>query len=293
MSFKSGFVTIIGKPNAGKSTLLNALIGEKISIVTPKAQTTRHRIKAILNSKEFQVVFSDTPGVIDAKYELHKSMMKTIDDSVEDADILLFLFDAKKEISTVTELSTRYGNNAIQKIIAINKCDVANEKNLDAFSEEAKKFFPGSEIVFISALKKLHLDELLQTILKLLPEQNPFFSEDELTDRSERFIVSELIREKIFEQFQQEVPYSTEVIVQEWKDEAEITKIRADIVVERESQKAILLGKGGAAIKKLGIEARKSAEEFLKKKIFLGLTIKVNSGWRNSERMLKYFGYQK
>jgi len=293
MPFKSGFVTIIGKPNAGKSTLLNALIGEKISIITPKAQTTRHRIKGILSTKEFQVVFSDTPGVIDPKYELHKSMMKAIDDSLEDADILLFLFDAKKEISTVAELATRYGNNSIQKIIAINKCDVAAEKTLASFSEQAEKFFPGSEIIFISALKRLHLEVLLNSILKLLPEQNPFFSEEELTDRSERFIVSELIREKIFEQFQQEVPYSTEVIIQEWKEEAEITKIRADIVVERESQKAILLGKGGAAIKKLGIEARKSVEEFLKKKTFLGLTVKVNSGWRNSERMLKYFGYQK
>ncbi len=227
-------------------------------------------------------------------------MMKAIDDSLEDADVLLLLFDPKKEISTVEELATRYGNNSIQKIIAINKCDVAGEKNLASFSEGAKKFFPGSEIIFISALEKLHLDLLLNAILKLLPEQNPFFSEEELTDRSERFIVSELIREKIFEQFQQEVPYSTEVIIQEWKEEAGITKIRADIIVERESQKAILLGKGGAAIKNLGIEARKSVEEFLspgtpaeKKKIFLGLTVKVNNGWRNSERMLKYFGYQK
>lgn len=293
MPFKSGFVTIIGKPNAGKSTLLNALIGEKISIITPKAQTTRHRIKGILSTKEFQVVFSDTPGVIDPKYELHKSMLKAIDDSLDDADVLLFLFDGKKEISTVEELARRYGNNSIQKIIAINKCDVAGEKTLESFSEQAKKFFPGAEIIFISALKKLHLDVLLNAILKLLPEQDAFFSDEELTDRSERFIVSELIREKIFEQFQQEVPYSTEVIVQEWKDEAEITKIRADIIVERESQKAILLGKGGAAIKNLGIEARKSVEEFLKKKTFLGLTVKVNNGWRNSDRMLKYFGYQK
>jgi GTP-binding protein Era len=193
----------------------------------------------------------------------------------------------------VKELATRYGNNLLKKISVINKNDVADEKALTLFLEEAKKFFPGSEIIFISALKKLNLDVLLNAIVKLLPDQNAFFSEDELTDKSERFLVSELIREKIFEQFQQEVPYSTEVIIHEWKDEAEITKIRADIIVERETQKAILLGKGGAAIKHLGIEARKSIEEFMKKKVFIGLTIKVNSGWRNSDRMLKYFGYEK
>ncbi|HYV92856.1 MAG TPA: GTPase Era [Chitinophagales bacterium] len=300
MPFKSGFVTIIGKPNAGKSTLLNALIGEKISIITPKVQTTRHRIKGILTTKDFQIVFSDTPGVIDPKYDLHKSMMKAIDDSIEDADVLLFLFDGKKEISSVEELGSRYGNNSLQKIIAINKSDVADEQALASFAKQAKKNFPTAEIILISALKKLNLDVLLNAIVKLLPEQNAFFSEEELTDRSERFLVSELIREKIFEQFQQEVPYSTEVIIHEWKEEKEITKIRADIIVERESQKAILLGKGGAAIKYLGIEARKSIEEFLskgtsgeKKKIFLGLTVKVNAGWRNSDRMLKYFGYQK
>jgi GTP-binding protein Era len=308
MSFKSGFVTIIGKPNAGKSTLLNALVGEKLSIITTKAQTTRHRIRGILNTKDFQIVFSDTPGVIDTKYALHKSMMKAVDESLEDADVLLFLFDAEKKIATVEELATRYGNIALKKIIAINKSDAADEKTLASFSEQAKKFFPEAEIIFISALRNLHLDVLLKAIVTLLPEQNAFFGEDELTDRSERFIVSELVREKIFEQFQQEIPYSTEVMITEWKDDPDILRIRADIVVERETQKAILLGKGGAAIKQLGIAARKSIEDFFtarsittpaeassetKKKVFLGLTIKVNPGWRNSERMLKYFGYQK
>lgn len=293
MPFRSGFVTIIGKPNAGKSTLLNALIGEKISIITPKAQTTRHRIKGILHTPDFQIVFSDTPGVIETKYGLQKSMMKVIDESLEDADVLLFLFDAKKEISALDEIAARYGNNPIPRMIAINKRDAAEESALSTFSKHAENLFPDSEIFFISALRKENLDALLHAIVKLLPEQDPFFTGEELTDRSERFLVSELIREKIFGQFQQEIPYSTEVIIQEWKDEETIIKIRADIVVERETQKAILLGKNGAAIKNLGIEARKSVEEFLRKKIFLGLTIKVNAGWRNSDRMLKYFGYEK
>lgn len=239
------------------------------------------------------MVFSDTPGVIDTKYGLQKSMMKVVDESLEDADLLLFLFDGTKEISAMDEIAARYGDQPAAKMIAINKCDVADAKTRSMFAEQAARLFPGSEVFFISALKQDNLQPLLAAILNKLPEQPAFFSGEELTDRSERFIVSELIREKIFEQFQQEIPYSTEVTIQEWKEENEMTKIRADIVVERETQKAILLGKGGAAIKNLGIEARKSVEQFLQKKIFLGLTIKVNSGWRNSDRMLKYFGYEK
>jgi len=293
MSFKSGFVTIIGKPNSGKSTLLNALLGEKITIITPKAQTTRHRIKGILTTKNYQIVFSDTPGIIDPKYGLHKSMMKAVNESLEDADVILFLLDATKDLSEAEEIAKQYGEINIPSITAINKTDAIDEKNLAAILESAQKNFPKSKVISISALKKLNLDVLLNEIISKLPEQPAFFSEDDLTDRSERFIVSELIREKIFEQFHQEIPYSTEVAIQEWKEEKEITKIRADIMVERESQKAILLGNKGSAIKQLGIEARKSIEEFLKKKIFLGLTVKVNAGWRNSDRMLKYFGYEK
>jgi GTP-binding protein Era len=293
MAFHSGFVTIIGKPNAGKSTLLNALIGEKISITTSKAQTTRHRIKGILNTDSYQIVFSDTPGVIDTKYKLQQRMMEVIDESVEDADILLFLLDPEKPSTVAEELATRYGKAAQKKMVAINKCDLIDPKKLESFTVSVKKYFPESEVFFISALKHLHLDEMLNVIVAGLPEQPPFFEGEELTDRSQRFIVSELVREKIFGQFQQEIPYSTEVMIVEWKEEPDIIKIRADVVVERESQKAILLGKGGAAIKQLGIDARKSIEEFFQKKIFLGLTVKVNSGWRNSERMLKYFGYQK
>jgi GTP-binding protein Era len=247
MSFKSGFVTIIGKPNSGKSTLLNAMLGEKISIITSKAQTTRHRIKGILTTENYQVVFSDTPGVIDPKYGLHKSMMKAVSDSLEDADLVIFLFDATGELNEIEEIASRFQNITTPSIVAINKSDAADENKIAEVSDVAKKYFPTSKAISISALQKINLDLLLQEIISMLPEQPAFFSEDELTDKSERFIVSELIREKIFEQFHQEIPYSTEVAIHEWKEEKDITKIRADIMVERESQKAILLGKGGTA----------------------------------------------
>lgn len=293
MTFKSGFVTIIGKPNAGKSTLLNAMLGEKLSIVTPKAQTTRHRIKGILSTKDFQIVFSDTPGIIEAKYELHKAMMQSVDESMEDADVLLFLIDPKEKISAIKELSDQFKQFTVPKLVAINKSDVVSEATLTRFITESQLQFIDARVIAVSALKSQNLDVLLSAIVDLLPEQPAFFSEEELTDRSERFIVSELIREKIFEQFHQEVPYSTQVIIQDWKEAPDITRIRADVIVERESQKAILLGKGGAAIKQLGIVARESIEDFLKKKIFLGLTIKVNEGWRSNPSALKYFGYKK
>ncbi|MFI5135075.1 MAG: GTPase Era [Chitinophagales bacterium] len=217
MPFKSGFVTILGKPNSGKSTLLNALLGEKISIITSKAQTTRHRIKGILTTKDYQIVFSDTPGVIDPKYGLHKRMMKVVTESLEDADVIIFLLDATKEITEAEEMSKRFQEIKTLSIAAINKSDSVVQENLSAFQDEVKKFFPESKVISISALKKILLDELLNEIISLLPEHEAFFSEDEMTDRSERFIVSELIREKIFEQFHQEVPYSTEVAIIEWQ----------------------------------------------------------------------------
>ncbi|MCY7410527.1 MAG: GTPase Era [Chitinophagales bacterium] len=291
MNFKSGFVAIIGKPNAGKSTLLNALIGEKISIITSKAQTTRHRIKGILTSTDYQIVFSDTPGVIDPVYELHKSMMKAVDDSKEDADVLVYLVDASKPASEIEDLVKLSSTSEIPVIVAINKCDVISNEEMEKVSAEAKRIFGVEEVIAVSSLQKTNLEELLKTIVNKLPEQQAFFGADELTDKSERFLVAEMVREKIFEQFHQEIPYSTEVIIQDWKDEPDITKIRADIIVERESQKAILLGKNGSSIKQLGIESRKSIEEFLNKKIFIGLTIKVNPDWRKDPNKLKYFGY--
>lgn len=292
MSFRAGFVTIIGKPNSGKSTLLNSLLAEKISIVSPKVQTTRHRIKGILTTSDYQIVFSDTPGVIVPKYELHKSMMKSVDESVKDADVLLFLLDASKDLIEVGELSDKFGRSSVPSLVAVNKSDAVKADVLDKVKEEAGKAFPASKVIVISALRKLNLDVLLNEIVSLLPAHEAFFPEDELTDRSERFIAGELIREKVFEQFHKEIPYHTEVAIQEWKEEKEIIKIRAEVLVERESQKAIVLGQGGSAIKQLGTEARKSIEAFLNKKIFLGLTVKVSPGWRNKDRMLKHFGYE-
>ncbi|MBX7140769.1 MAG: GTPase Era [Chitinophagales bacterium] len=292
MSFRAGFVTIIGKPNSGKSTLLNSLLAEKISIVSPKVQTTRHRIKGILTTSDYQIVFSDTPGVIVPKYELHKSMMKSVHESVKDADALLLLLDASKDLIEVGELSDKFGRSSVPSLVAVNKSDTVKADVLDKVKEEAGKAFPASKVIVISALRKLNLDVLLNEIVALLPEHEAFFPQDELTDRSERFIAVELIREKVFEQFHKEIPYHTEVAIQEWKEEKEIIKIRAEVLVERESQKAIVLGKGGSAIKQLGTEARKSIEAFLNKKIFLGLTVKVSPGWRNKDRMLKHFGYE-
>ncbi len=292
MSFRAGFVTIIGKPNSGKSTLLNSLLAEKISIVSPKVQTTRHRIKGILTTSDYQIVFSDTPGVIVPKYELHKSMMKSVHESVKDADALLLLLDASKDLIEVGELSDKFGRSSVPSLVAVNKSDTVKADVLDKVKEEAGKAFPASKVIVISALRKLNLDVLLNEIVALLPEHAAFFPQDELTDRSERFIAGELIREKVFEQFHKEIPYHTEVAIQEWKEEKEIIKIRAEVLVERESQKAIVLGKGGSAIKQLGTEARKSIEAFLNKKIFLGLTVKVSPGWRNKDRMLKHFGYE-
>ena len=291
MPFKSGFVSIIGKPNSGKSTLLNALLGEKISIITAKAQTTRHRIRGILTTEEYQIVFSDTPGVIEPKYGLQRTMMKAVNESLKDADVILFLLDATKDEEEAESMLQSFQQLKISSLVVINKMDSVDESKLTSISAAAAKYFPNVPVVFISALQKLNLDILLNHLIALLPEQPAFFSSEELTDRSERFITSELIREKIFEQFQQEIPYSADVVIQDWKEQPEITKIRAEIIVERESQKAILLGKGGSAIKQLGIEARKSIEQFLNKKIFLGLTVKVNPGWRNNDRTLKYLGY--
>ncbi|MBA2406798.1 MAG: GTPase Era [Chitinophagales bacterium] len=293
MSFRSGFVTILGKPNAGKSTLLNALLGEKISIITRKAQTTRHRIKGILSMPEYQIVFSDTPGIIEAKYELHKSMMKTVGESIEDADLILVLADPTAELEELNEVVEATKDLKIPLIVVVNKSDALSHEKLENFLRQCAVLFPTTEVITISALNNTNLDQLLKAIVEKLPEQPAFYSGEEVTDRSERFIVSELIREQIFEQFHKEVPYSCQVIVQDWKEQKNIIHIRAEIIVERESQKAILLGKGGSAIKILGTESRKEIETFLQKKIFLGLTIKVNTNWRNNQTQLKHYGYEK
>jgi GTPase len=290
MNFRAGFVSIIGKPNAGKSTLLNALVAEKISIVTAKAQTTRQRIRGIITTGNYQIVFSDTPGIIEPKYELHRSMMKSISEAVEDADLILLLFDPTSSAFETGQLLQFTLPSKIPCLAVINKIDIATPAQIQTLIEKIEPRWPVS---LVSSLQKIGLQNLVEKLIELLPEHEPYFQSDELTDKSERFLVSELIREKIFEQFQQEIPYSTQVIVTEWKDDEVMLRIRSEVIVERESQKGILLGKNGQAIKSLGIAARESLEEYFRRKVFLGLTVKVNPDWRNDMRSLKYFGYEK
>jgi GTP-binding protein Era len=288
---KSGFVNIFGKPNAGKSTLLNALIGEKLAIVSSKVQTTRHRIKAFLSKPgEYQIIFSDTPGIIEPKYKLHEHMMKNVKSALEDADVTLLIADAKDDINEVDKL---FKNLKLQgeSILILNKIDKLTKIKVD----EAEAFFKtqpyAKKLVKISALKQENLDELLATILKLLPEGEPYYAEDELTDLPTKFFVSEMVREKIYELFQEEIPYQTAVVINEFKQKESLIKIQADIIVQRESQKAILLGDKGSMIKKLGTLARQDIEKFLQQKIFLQLFVKVKPKWRDNEFQLKEYGY--
>jgi len=287
---KVGFVNIFGKPNAGKSTLLNALMGEKLAIVSHKVQTTRHRIKGILSGKDYQIVISDTPGIIEPKYKLHEKMMLAVKNSMEDADLAIFLMDINDNWE---ENAGLFQSLSIQSpgILVINKSDQADE----AKKNEALKFFEGKhwlrETIFVSALRKKNINQLLKTILKYLPEGQPFYEGDEYTDLPVKFFAGEIIREKIFNLFEEEIPYHTAVFIQEFLEKPNIIKIRADIIVQRETQKAIILGEGGKMIKKLGIEARKDIESFLGQKIFLELFVKVREKWRDNEIFLKEYGY--
>lgn len=287
---QAGFVSIFGQPNAGKSTLLNALMGEKLAIVSPKVQTTRHRIKGILTEKNYQVIFSDTPGIIEPKYKLQEKMMHAVREALEDADLALLLVDINEnwEISNSIFEALSLKSPAV---VVINKVDGADSKKKEAaFAWFASKKYC-REVIGISALKKLNIDQLIQTILKYLPEGHPFFEGDELTDLPTRFFVAELVREKIFHLYQEEIPYHTTVNVTEFKEKTTLIKIVAEIVVHRESQKAILLGEGGKMIKQLGTEARKDIEQFLSQKVFLELFVKVRPKWRDNDLMLKEYGY--
>lgn len=287
---KAGFVSIFGRPNAGKSTLLNALMGEKLAIVSPKVQTTRHRIKGIITEKDYQVIFSDTPGIIEPKYKLHEKMMQAVKAAMEDADLGLLLVDINEnweEVNTVFEsLQLK-----IPAIVIINKLDRADKTK----KEHAFNFFSAKsyckEVIGISALKGLQIDDLKEAIIKYLPEGEPFFAEDEMTDLPTRFFVAEMIREKIFNLYQEEIPYHTTVIVHEFKQKSTLIKVVADIIVQRETQKGILLGEGGKMIRQLGTEARKDIEQFVGQKIFLELFVKVRPKWRDNDFMLKEYGY--
>lgn len=287
---KVGFVNIFGKPNAGKSTLLNALMGEKMAIVSHKVQTTRHRIKAILNEKDYQIILSDTPGIIDPKYKLHEKMMQAVKGSLEDADVALLIADAWK-----AEESHEIFQNLRLKapaIVILNKADTIKD---DAEIGRAKSFFEAQayckEVIVISALKNKGVDELLQRILFYLPDGEPFYDSDDISDMPTKFFVGELIREKIFQLYQEELPYHTTVLVQEFKEKTTLIKITADIIVQRDTQKGIILGEGGTMIKKLGTLARKDIEEFLGSKVFLELYVKVRPKWRDSDLFLKEYGY--
>lgn len=290
MSHKAGFVSIIGKPNAGKSTLMNALVGEKMSIITPKAQTTRHRIIGIVNDEDHQIVFSDTPGVIKPNYSLQESMMNFVQGSLIDADLILF----------VTDINERYDeNDVIERLrktnspvaVLINKIDKSSEEEVKAKIEFWQQTLNPEAIFAIAALLQHNVLAVMNYIKEKLPEHAPYYEKDELTDKSMRFFVSEMIREKVFKLYDKEIPYSTEVIVTSYKEEPNITRIAAEIIVERDSQKNIIIGKAGAMIKKVGTYARQDIEEFIGGKVFLELFVKVIPDWRSKKNYLKRFGY--
>ena len=288
---KSGFVNIFGKPNAGKSTLLNALMGEKMAIVSSKVQTTRHRIKAFLNKAgEYQVIFSDTPGIINPKYKLHERMMSSVKSALEDADIALLMVDANESLEEV-DIIFQSLRLKVPCILVLNKIDEAANGRIAL----AEAFFAGKsyckQLVKISALQNVHLNKLMDAILALLPEGNPFYSEDDLSDLPTKFFVSEMIREKIYQLFGDEIPYHTAVMVNEYKEKETLVKIQADIIVNRETQKAIIIGDKGKMIREIGTTARKDIEEFIQQKVFLELFVKVRPKWRDNDSKLKEYGY--
>ncbi len=287
---KTGFVNIFGRPNAGKSTLLNLLMGEKLAIVSPKVQTTRHRIKGILTEKDCQIVFSDTPGIIEPKYKLHEKMMQAVKNSLEDADLALLLVDINDDWKQCDEIFSSL-ELKVPSVVIINKTDKVNkEKAGEAISFFKNKSY-GNLAIAISALNGVYREKLLKIILEFLPEGEKFYNEDEMSDLSTRFFVGELIREKIYELFEEEIPYHTAILVQEFKEKSTLIKIRAEIIVHRETQKAIILGEKGKMIKKLGTEARKEIENFLQQKVFLELFVKVRPNWRENELHLREYGY--
>jgi GTP-binding protein Era len=287
---KSGFVNIFGKPNAGKSTLLNALMGEKLAIVSSKVQTTRHRIKGILTTDSYQIIFSDTPGIIDPKYKLHEKMMTAVKSALEDADLALLLVDINDDWNEVDSLFSSLRLKATA-LVVINKTDKTNpvkiKEAIDFFKD--KKY--SKEAVAISALTASKVPELLDLIVQLLPEGEAFYNEDEISDLPTKFFVAEIIREKIFILLEDEIPYHTTVIVNEFKQKSTLIKIRAEIIVQRESQKAIIIGEGGKMIREIGFQARKEIEQFVDQKIFLELFVKVRPKWRENELFLKEYGY--
>lgn len=292
MSHKAGFVNIIGNPNVGKSTLMNALVGEKLSIVTSKAQTTRQRVMGIVNGDDFQIVYSDTPGILKPHYKLQSTMVGVIQNALSDADIVLYVTDMVETIDKHSEYLDKLAKIDVPVILAINKVDLADQEKVLQIVETWKEILPKAEIFVISALKNFNLEGFLSRIVELLPENPPYFSKDEFTDRTERFFASEIIREKIFLNYKQEIPYSTHVVIESFKDTEQLLRIQAVIITEKESQKGIVIGNKGEPLKKTATASRLEMEKFFGKKVFLEVFVKVEKNWRENDRILRTLGYQ-
>lgn len=289
---KAGFVNIVGNPNVGKSTLMNALVGEKISIITSKAQTTRHRILGIVNGEDFQIVYSDTPGVLKPNYKMQEAMLEFSKSALTDADVLLYVTDVVDRPEKNAKFVKMVNASSAPVILVINKIDQIDQEQLEKKVEEWKNIIPRAEILPMAALHKFNLEPLLRRIKELLPESPPFFDKDQLTDKPARFFVTEIIREKILLNYDKEIPYSVEVEVERFKEEENIIRINALIYVERDSQKGIIIGRGGKSLKHIGIEARKDIEAFFDKQVYLELYVKVEKDWRSKEDKLRQFGYE-
>jgi len=291
MAHKSGFVNIIGNPNVGKSTIMNAMVGEKLSIITKKMQTTRHRIKGIVSGDDFQIVYSDTPGILKPHYKLQESMMKFVDSALIDADVILFVTDVIETAGKNPDYIEKVRKSNVPVIVLINKIDLSNQEAVLKLFDYWTGIFPGATVFPISAQEKFNIEPVFNRIMELLPEAPPYFDKNDLTDRNERFFFQEIVREKILLNYQKEIPYSVEVEVEEFKETEKIINVRCIIHVERDSQKGIIIGHKGEMIKRVGTDARKDAEEFFGKKIFMELYVKVAKDWREKDRSLKNFGY--
>src|SRR4030042_1725689 len=291
MPHKSGFVNIMGNPNVGKSTLMNALTGIKLSIITSKVQTTRHRIMGIVNGEDFQIIYSDTPGILRPVYKMQEVMVKSAYSALSDADIILFVTDIYESVDPSQDIIKRLGKTKIPVLLLINKIDLGSQGSVNQRITAWSDILPNAEIIPLSALKKFNLEKIFDRIITLLPESPPYYPKDELTDKSERFFVSEIIREKILMNYRKEVPYSVEVEVISFKESEGLISTSVNIYVMRDSQKGIIIGRQGLALKKTGTMARKELEDFFEKKVFLEIQVKVKKDWRNNPRMLKQFGY--
>ena len=290
---KSGFVNIVGNPNVGKSTLMNALVGERISIITSKSQTTRHRILGIVNGEDFQIVYSDTPGVIKPSYKLQEAMLRSSHSALSDADVVIYVTDVIEKSDKNEEFLSTVGKIKTPILLIINKIDLSSQEDVEKLIEEWHKRIPKAEIFPAAALRKFNLESILNRILELLPESPPYFDKDSLTDRPEKFFVTEIIREKILDNYRKEIPYAVEPEVESFKEEENLIRINVIIYVERDSQKGIIIGNKGLALKKIGIESRVELEAFLGKRVHLELFVKVSKDWRNNLSKLKSFGYEK